>query len=54
VTHYNETEREKSGIVNSVEEMYRILLYEIVDNLIINLSAHFSSIEKWNCDRFDT
>jgi hypothetical protein len=38
--------RAKSNIVNSVEEKYRILFYEIIDNLVIHLSGHFSSTEK--------
>jgi hypothetical protein len=36
------TKRAKSYVVNSVEEKYRILLYEIIDNLIFHMSARFS------------
>jgi hypothetical protein len=52
VTQPKETKRAKSDTVNSIEEKYRILFYEIIDKLvshlsaICNLSAHFPSNKK--------
>jgi hypothetical protein len=35
--------RAKPETINSAEEKQRILFYNIIDNLVIYLSAHFSA-----------
>jgi hypothetical protein len=46
VTQPKERKGDNSYTVNSVEEKYRILFYEMIDNQLNNMSACFSSIEK--------
>jgi hypothetical protein len=45
VTQPKETKRAKSDTINSVEEKYRIIFYEIID-ILLNLVARFSSTVK--------
>jgi hypothetical protein len=54
-----EIKRLKCNMVDSVESKYRMLFYEIIDNLVNNLTVRFSNIEKMdffgllNCEKFD-
>lgn len=54
-----EIKRLKYNAVDSVESKYRILFYEIIDNLLNNMTARFSNIEKMeffgllNYEKFD-
>lgn len=54
-----EIKRLKCNLVDSVESKYRMLFYEIIDNLLNNLTVRFSNIEKMeffallNCEKFD-
>ena len=54
-----EIKRMKCSTVDSVESRYRMLFYEIIDNLLNNLKVRFLNIEKLeffgllNCEKFD-
>ena len=54
-----EIKRLKCSLVDAVEIKYRMLFYEIMDNLDNNLTVRFSNIEKLeffgllNCEKFD-